>query len=57
MVKILGVHCCGLGSVPGWGNSNLATCTAWQKKKKKKITAGVGKLNAVWWGGSGEGMK
>ena len=36
MVRIPGFHCCGLGSVPGWGTEILQAVQCGQKKKKKK---------------------
>ena len=38
VVRILGFHCHGPGSVPGWGAEILqAMCCDLKKKKKKKI--------------------
>ena len=34
VVKILGLHCHNLGSIPGWGTEILEV--AWHEQKKKK---------------------
>ena len=36
-VRILGFHCCYLGSIPGGGNRSCKLCV-WQKKKKQSQT-------------------
>ena len=36
MVRVLGFHCCGPGSVPGQGTEILQAAQHSQKKKKKK---------------------
>ena len=38
MVRTLGFHCQGLGSVPGWGTSQKSHGVT--KKKKKKMKTG-----------------
>ena len=37
MVRILGFHCSGLGSVPAWGTHNPANCEVQPKKEKYVI--------------------
>ena len=41
MARILGFHCRGLGSIPGWGTESLQTA-GWPKKKKKSLGWGEG---------------
>ena len=36
MVRILGFHCQGPGSIPGWRTEILQTTATWLEKKKKK---------------------
>ena len=36
MVRIPGFHCCGLGSVPGWGTEMLQAAWCGQKNKYKQ---------------------
>lgn len=36
MVRVLGFHCCGMGSVPGQ-ETEIPTSSEVQKKKKKKV--------------------
>ena len=36
VVRILGFHCQGPGSIPGWGTEILQTTATWLEKKEKK---------------------